>query len=278
MGISQDGNSYVIDNCTVTISNAADPTTGLLTITITPLGGVNYNGPALLDGVPGPPPTFVAGTTTTLSAGSSATFSLATLSPGGPGVPSVIQVNAGIPQGAAGSSGTFHIQSAADLIGTLENKFTVIWNNLTNQFNPAPLPIATTYYATSINSTSGTGSGPRDLTSVFIPAQSYDCFPDPSGSCVISGTTNTQVNLQAFIGSTSGNQVGIGFGNPGITSETVSLGKGVPAGSASSYGIIPAGTSATILLYATQVGANTDAWSTDATTTSFQVTATPVST
>jgi hypothetical protein len=277
MGITANGNSLTITGATITFNNAFDPTTGMATITITPSGGLGTL-PGLLDGVPGPPPNLVLGTITTLSAGSNATATLTLLSPGGPGTPSNYQLNLGIPAGAAGSTGAFNIHSAADLLGTLQNKFTVLWNTATGQFNPAPLPVATTYYATSINSTSGTGSGPRTLSSIAIPAQSYDWFPDPSSSCVVTGTVNTQINLQAFIGSTSGNQVGVGFGVAGVPTQTVSLHKGVPPGSATTYGIVLAGNSATILLAATQVGATTDAWSTSSTTTSFQVTATPVTT
>lgn len=275
MGVSVDGNSLVLTGGTLTINNAFDPTTGMATFTWTPSGGLGTL-PAMLDGQPGVPPNLTVQSVTTLAAGDSATFALTLLAPGGPGSASTYGVAVGLPKGPAGESGTFTIQGAEDLVGSLINGIILVWDELTGQFNATPPPLAVTVNASSINSTSGDGAGPRLLGQVNVSAQSWAWTPQPSASCVISGTTNTQVNLQAFITNNEGQQVGIGYGVPGYPMQTVSLVSGVPTGSSSGYGRVAAGTSANILLYATQVGSNTDAWSTSDLTTSFQVTAQPV--
>lgn len=275
MGITVDGNSIIIENCTITLDNAFDPTTGVATMTITPSGGLGTL-PGVLDGQPGLPPNMVVGTVSTLSPGSAATVTFNTLTPGGPGAPSTVQANFGIPQGAAGAPSVFSIQGAEDLIGSLINGIILVWDELTGQFKATPPPLAITVNASSINSTSGDGAGPRLLSQVNVPAQSWPWSVQPSATCVVSGTNNTQVNLQAFITNNQGHQVGIGYGVAGYPNQTVNLVPGVPTGSAAGYGQVAAGVSANIVLYATQVGSNTDAWSTSDLTTSFQVTAQPV--
>lgn len=273
--ISVDGNSIIIADCTVTINNAFDPTTGTATMTFTPSGGLGTL-PALLDGLPGMPPNLQIGSVTTLNAGTAATATLTLLAPGGPGTASTYSLALGIPKGQQGSPSIFSIQGAEDLVGSLINGIILVWDELTGQFKATPPPLAVTVNASSINSTSGDGAGPRLLSSVNVPAQSWAWTPQPSASCVVNGTANTQVNLQAFVTNNEGPQVGIGFGVAGYPNQSITLGPGVPTGSSSTYGQIAAGVSANILLYATQVGSNTDPWSTSATTTSFQVTAQPV--
>lgn len=275
MGITVDGNSIIIDNATITVNNAFDPTTGVATLTITPTGGLGTL-PGMLEGQPGLPPVLQMGTVSNVSPSGSATASLTQLSPGGPGVPSVYELDLGVPEGLAGVLGSFLLTAATDVIGTVEAGATLVYDIASSAFNLQPLTFTPTYYSSSINSTSGTGAGPRTLTSISVPSQPYSWLPKPSGSCVVDGTVNTQVNLYAYETSTSGDQVGVGFGAAGTAMQTVGLHDGVPTGSSSSYGVIAAGTSATILFVATQVASTTDAWSTASATTSFQVTAQPV--
>lgn len=278
--MSQDGNSIVLSGVTLTLSNSFDPTTGVMTLIITPSGGLGSL-PALMDGLPGPPPALRMGTVTTLASGSQATAALTPLSPGGPGTQSVYRLDLGIPGGAAGDSGSI-FGSISGGSGGLFSGATLIWDELTSLFVPTTPAAAAntvqpvTFFASSISSTSGSGAGPRTLASVSIPAQTFAWTPQPSSSCVVTGTVNTQVNLQAFIGSASGNQVGVAYGVAGVPSQTLTLVAGAPAGSGPGYGQVAAGTSATIILCATEVASTTDAWATAAATTSFQVTAQPV--
>ena len=292
MAISVDGNSLIINNCTLTLSNAFDPTTGIATITITPSGGLGTL-PALVNGTPGLPPVINIGTVTTLAYNASATASLSLVTAGGAGTASTYNLNLGIPAGSPGSTGSYTIAAATDYAAgsnstnvtsapyssgtySLLNGYTLVYNSSTSKWNPMPPPLAGVYYATSINSTSGTGAGPRNLTSIVVPAQNYPYFPMVSGQTIVNGTVNTQVNLQAFITNSSGQQVGIGYSAAGTANQVVTLVPSVPTGSSSTYGQVAAGSTATIILYATQVASTTDAWTTSASTTSFQVAALPV--
>jgi len=279
VGVSADGQSLTITGASITFDSSYDPTTGIATITITPAGGLGTL-PAVLDGQPGQPPVLQVGAVETLPAGSDATVALTELVSGGAGTASVYQLNFGIPVGATGASASNPI---FDYIAGGETALTgavgLVWNEVTSLFDPV-VPAASAagqvYYASSINSTSGTGPGPRNLTSISVPPQPFSWFPTVSGGCVVTGTVNTQVNVQAFVGSTIGDQVGVGYGVPGTPTQSVALMSGVPAGSQSGYGVVPAGMSATIVFAATQVASTLDAWTTSSTTSTFQVFTTPV--
>lgn len=275
-GISVDGNSIVISNATITVNNAFDPTTGVASITITPLGGLGTL-PALLEGQSGPSPLFRNINYTQLAYGvSGAGASFTEIAPGGPGTPAIYDLNLSVNSGAPGTVGSFLLAAAGDVIGTAENWFTVLYDTADSKFNLGLPPIGVKNWPTVANSTSGTGAGPRTLAQVTVPAQPWAWYPTVTGQTVVSGTVNTQVNIVANIGSTSGAQVGIGYGSPGLATQTVVMSDGVPPGSSTSYAQVAANTSATLVFSATQVGANTDAWSTSDTTTVFSVTSNPV--
>lgn len=280
MGITTDGNSLTIDNCTITISNAFDPTTGVATITITPSGGLGTL-PALLAGDPGLPPTLRNINYTPVPYGTAlpdpaAEWTL--IYPGGPGVAAVYDLNLAINSGAPGESGTFSITGANDLGGTQTNNYTLLWDAVSDQFLYAPLYLGSTYWPSTINSTSGyTSQGtPRTLCQISVPALPFAWYPVVIGQTVVTGTINTQIELSANIGSTSGNQVGVGYGVVGQSYQTVVLQSSIPAGSTGSYGQVAANSAATIILSATQVASTTDDWATSSSTTSFMVTPNPV--
>lgn len=258
---------------TLTFNNAFDRTTGIATMTITPFGGASTLA-GLMNGRDGVSPTLQIGGVTTLAAGASATASLTQVAP------SVYSLTLGIPQGAAASGTSLgdYIQGG---IAGLFNDAILIFDSVLGLFVPttpaaAQTPAAVTLNASSVNSTTGTGAGPRQLASISFPSQKFPWTPQPSASCVVTGTVNTVVNLQAYITNSSGQQVGIGHGVPNSATQTVTLIPGVPTGSSSGYGKVAANTSATIVLYATQTASTTDEWSTDASTTTFQCTAQPV--
>lgn len=280
MGITVDGNSITIDDATITLSNAFDQTTGAMTITITPKGGLGTL-PAILDGQPGPPNQFRNVNYTAVPYGTAlpnpaASWTL--VSPGGPGIAAVYDLNIAVQQGQPGTSGTFNLANAQDVTGTAINNGTLIWDALADQFLYAPLYIGSTYWPSSISSTSGyTSQGtPRTLTQISVPALPFAWYPVVTGQTVVTGTVNTQIELSANIGSTSGNQVGVGYGVVGQNYQTVYLQSSIPAGSTSSYGKVAANTAATIVLSATQVASTTDNWATSSSTTSFNVMPNPV--
>lgn len=279
-GISVDGNSLVISNATITLENAFDQSNGAAVIIITPAGGLGTL-PALLQGEPGLPPVFRNITTHPVAAGTalpdpSSTWTL--ISPGGPGVASVYDLDIWVNSGEAGDSGSYSIAGSTDLSGSAANNWTLVWNAISNQFEYAPLYIGATYWPSTISNTSGftAQNTARTLTSISVPALPFAWTPVMFGQTVVTGTVNTVIKLSANLGSVSGQQVGVGFGVAGQANQTVVLQSGIPAGSASGYGQVAANSSATIVLSATQTANTTDSWSTSSSTTSFQLTPNPV--
>lgn len=278
--ITVDGNSIVISNCTLTIDNAFDPTVGAATITITPSGGLGTL-PPLLQGLPGMPPTFRNVNFTQVPYGTAlpnpaATWTL--VSPGGPGEGSVYDLNLWLNAGPPGSPGAYQIANSQDLSGTANNNWTLIWNALTNEFNYQPQYLGKVYWPSSINSTSGyTAQGtPRVLCQISVPALPFAWYPVVTGQTVVTGTVNTQIELSANLGSTTGNQVGVGYGVVQLPNQTVALASSIPAGATGTYGQVAANSAATVVFSATQVATTTDAWSTVASTTSFNLMVNPV--
>jgi hypothetical protein len=279
-GISVDGNSLVISDCTITVENAFDQSNGAAVIIITPSGGLGTL-PALLQGQPGLPPVFRNVNMTQVPYGTALPNPNATwteISPGGPGVAAVYDLNLSLSEGSPGSPGSYSIAGSTDLGGSQTNNWTLLWNTTTNQFEYAPLYIGATYWPSSITSTSGftAQNTPRTLTSISVPALPFAWTPTVVGQCLITGTANTQIQLTANLGSASGQQVGIGLGVIGQASQAIILQGGIPPGSASGYGQVAKNSSATIVLSATQVANTTDSWSTSNLTSYFQLSPNPV--
>lgn len=279
-GITVDGNSLIISNATITVENAFDQSNGAAVIIITPAGGLGTL-PALLQGEPGLPPVLRNIIPTQVPYGTalpSPAWSWTLISPGGPGVAAVYDLNVAINSGAPGASGTYSIAGSTDLSGSATNNWTLTWDALTDQFKYAPLYLGATYWPSTINNTSGftAQNTARTLTQISVPALPFAWTPVMFGQTVVTGTVNTVIELSANLGSVSGQQVGVGFGVTGQASQTVVLQSGIPAGSASGYGQVAANSSATIVLSATQTANTTDSWATSSVTTSFQLTPNPV--
>lgn len=281
MAITQDGNSLVIDNCTITISNAFDPSTGVCTITITPAGGLGTI-PGLVAGQPGLPPQFRNITLNQVPSGQNlpdqaAVWSL--VSPGGPGVASVYDLTLYLNEGAEGPAATpGPLTGLSDVSGSPPDLGTVIWNDVTGAFNFVA-QLVSSLFTPAASSTSG-NAFTRTLATATVPAQSNPWIPIPWGQTIINGTSNTTVNLTANLGSTTGPVVGQGFGVAAAAAQGVPtyLIPSIPGGSAGlTAATVPAGQAATIYLVGTQVNqASTDPWATDENTTTFSVNTMPV--
>jgi hypothetical protein len=131
------------------------------------------------------------------------------------------------------------------------------------------MPFCVIGVPTVVNSTSG-NSATRTLCTVGFAALPYPWYPIVSGSCIISGTANTRVDLFAAMNSTTGQQVAYA---DGYTGDTGSAGARVLAWNlptSLSLAKVPANTTATIYFVAQQqnVGVG-DSWSTAALTTRF---------
>lgn len=280
MAITSDGNSITITNCTITIDNAFDQTTGVATITITPSGGLGTL-PALLEGQPGLPPTLRNVNFNQVPYGTALPTPAASwtlVSPGGPGQAAVYDLNLNLNAGPPGTPGAYKIANAQDLAGTAANNYTLVWNALSNEFQYQPQYLGKVYWPSTINSTSGfTAQGtPRTLCQISVPALPFAWYPVVMGQCIVTGTVNTQIELSANVGSTTGDQVGVGYGVVQLPNQTVALASSIPAGATGTYGQIAANAAGTIVFSATQVANTTDSWSTTSSTTSFHLMVNPV--
>lgn len=273
--VSPDGQSIKITNCDIEFSSGFDPSTGAGTITITPYGGLGTL-PGVLQGQQGPAPVLNQLNVVQLAAGQALPVPNGSFDEVSPGVYNATwSVNAGA-QGAAGANA---ISEATDLSGTATNNATLIWNALTNQFEYAPQAIGKLYGPSTISSVSGAGGQqgqPQVMATISVPAWSFNWFPVVTGQAVVNGTANTQVMLSANLSSTSGDQVSVGYGVTGLTQQLVALQSTIPAGASGTYGEITAGSTATIVISATQTGNTTDGWSIDKTWASFSLMIFPV--
>ena len=299
MAISVDGNSLVIENATITISNAMDPTTGTSTITITPAGGLATL-PALAEGQPGLPPVLRNINLNQVPSGQGLPDNAATWSvvaPGGPGVASVYDLTLYLNEGPTGQPGVLP-NSLQALTNATENP-TVSSPSGSVGVNPGgtqPSDVLSLAYDTvagswnwmsrmvgaiftpPASSTSG-NSYTRQIATATIPAQSNPYIPQPHGNLVVTHqTTSTNVNLIARLNDpNTGPICGQGWGVAAAAANTgvpTSLSPSYPSGTA--VCVVPAGQAATVYFMATQINTtSTDPWVTDAATTTFTVTTIP---
>jgi hypothetical protein len=282
LSISIDGTSIVF-NGTVTISNATNPTAGVATLTLTPSGGVG-NLPALVDGAPGLPPTLSVGTVTTLSVGTNATATLVQTAAGGPGVASAYNLNLGIPVGATGAAGTNSTlagcsdinASPAAAVGSILN----VASLSPTKFSYMAFPWAFVVNPSTITTVSASGQSTQTLCTVSVPAQSFNWVPICLGAAITAGTVNTVLKLQATLtaGLRSGDIIGQFSGYAGQATQTVPLNSGFGAlmGPSQVYGVVTAGSTATIALQVIETATTADAWSVTNTNVQFTVLGVPI--
>jgi hypothetical protein len=231
-------------------------------------GGAKVMVPALAQGESGLPPELSIGTISTLAAGSDVTASWTEVSPGGPGVAGEQALNLGIPQGAAGESGEFSIAGATDLVGSLENLFTLVYNSATSKFNPVPLPFLFAYNVTGIATTSTSAGQIRTIQDLTIPEQAQPYLLVVAAQIEVEGTANTQVDLVARLGGSAdtqdGTEIGRGFGQLGAAPAPATI---IPEWTAlldgGSTEQVAASTAATVYLNCEQQASTTDEYSTN---------------
>lgn len=275
MSLTIDGSSLVFDGV-VTISNFSNPTAGVCTLTLTPTGGVGTL-TALAAGDPGQPALITSLTVNTLSPGSSATGSLSQTSAGGAGVASEYTLTLGIPQGEDGTSGGTTIGTASDLSGTAAVGDIITVSSSSPAFVYTAFPWADAFNPTSISTVSTTGASTQTLCSVSVPAQPSAWFPMCFAKAISVGTSNTIINLQATLTSTSGDVLAFDGGLSGVATQKLHALPAFGGALASSYGLVAANTAAVIYLTVQQTASTSDAWSVNNSTVSFTVATLPVS-
>lgn len=277
MSVTIDGTSLVFDG-TVTVTNFSNPAAnGVCTLTLTPMGGVG-SFPALAAGESGQPALITSLVVNTLSPGDSATGSLSLTSAGGAGTSSEYELTLGIPQGATGSSSAFALSDGTDLSGTAAVGDIVTVASITpTEFAYTAFPFGDAFNATSGTDYSVTGIARVTLRTISIPAQTFDYYPICFAECVVEGTANTVVYLEACLNSSTGNIVGRCKGMSGVANQQLVM---IPAFGASisgsGYGKVSAGDPAEIFLVAAEVGATGDSWSIDDDVTDFTAMILPV--
>lgn len=275
MSLSISGNDLIFDG-QVTISNFSNPAS-VATLTLTPSGGVG-NLPALVDGDPGLPPNLTMGTVTTLSAGASATGSFTQTATGGPGVASAYTMNLGIPRGATGTAGTNSTLAGCSDINVSPaaavGNFLTVASLSPTKYNYTTFPWGFVVNPSTITPLTGiAGQSTQQMCSLSIAAQSSKWIPLCLATATVAGTVNTVVNLIATLtaGTRTNDVIGQAFGYAGQATQTLSMNSGFGALLGSGYGVVAAGTTATIYLKAQETASTADTWNVSNTTAAFTV-------
>lgn len=269
MSISFDGTTLIWDG-EVRITNFTDPDTGVVTLTLTPAGGVGQL-PALLDGAPGLPPvidninTFEHDPDEALPP---STFDL--VSPGGPGEASHYVLNLHVHKGAQGTAGTnASILTASDVEGTPQDGYILQYSAADQKLVWVASRIGGLYVATTIAGTSGNQAA-RTLSSITVPPQPNAYRPMPFAQTQVVGTAATLVHLIARVNdAVNGDQCGICYGLPGTDRPILIPAYG--AGLSTTYAKVAAGTQAVFYLQAEQQQNVTDSWTTAGNYTTFAI-------
>lgn len=277
MSITINGSSLVWDG-TVQITNFTNPNAGLVGLVLTPTGGVGTL-PALVNGQPGLPPTLALGTVTTLTVGSSATATVTQTASGGPGTASAYTVGFGIPVGATGAAGTNSTLAGCSDIGgspaAAVGSVLAVSGTGPTAFSYMPFPWGFVANPSTITAIATSGQTTQTMCTVSVAAQSFDWIPVVSGYAIVAGTVNTVVQLQATMtaGLRTNDVVGLVSGYAGQATQAVTLipSFGALVTTSGTYGIVTAGSTATINLKAIQTASTPDSWAISNTTAAFTI-------
>lgn len=293
MGVTIDGNNITITNATIQVVNGANDETGVSYIIITPDGGVGVL-PFVAQGLPGQPTLFDTITLVQLAAGVALPVPnpvKTLIDPGGAGIPARYALTFYLNQGITGATGTPSISLATDLattpaLGAATDKFTLIYRNSDAKFVPTAQKVGDRWIQSTIAATSFTNTSPRLLTTIAIPAQPFDWYPEAFAATIVTGSVDTRVDLIVRLNNqATGDQVAFGKGLLGANAagiQTVAIPQS-PEGSAvpGAYGKVLATVAANLYLRAEQQAASSNSWSTPVSTgvspgTTFWVKVNPV--
>lgn len=209
------------------------------------------------------------------------------IDPGGPGEAAHYQYDWYVHKGNDGSSGTFTLLSATDLIGTpgvdYYPAYTVDIDPGTGGNQPGatwkPQKVGNVYWPASTTAATST-AGPVTLAqTASIPSFPFDWRPEAYACATITGAAaDVRVDLAARINNaTTGEVCGNTFGIPGTGPAVSIMTPGPPAGSnPATYGRVAAGVSGTVVYLRAERVAGSAAFSIPADTIKFYVKVVPL--
>lgn len=273
MGITVDGNDIVFTG-TLRLVNGFNPDSGVAYLILTPDGGTGTL-PFLAEGQPGLPPVFDSMTLIEVDPADPLPTPnpvVTVVDPGGAGLAAHYTLTFYLHKGATGLQGANEISTAVDLatspvLGSTTNAYILVYDATNQVWVPTSQKVGDSYVPTKIDPTAFNTASPRTLTSVTVPPMPFDWRPKCFGQVIITGSSDTRVDLYARINdAASGDQVGYSKGVAGATPPPNILIPAAPAGSAvggtGTYGRVLAGQEAVIYLRAEQKAASNSSWST----------------
>lgn len=286
MSISVNGNDIEFEGV-VRVVNGFNPDTGVAYLILTPNGGTGSI-PFLAQGLPGLPPVFDSVTVEEVDPDDPLPTPnpvVTTVSTGGSGIASHYTLKFYIHKGQVGATGQNQIGTASDLattpaLGSGTNGYTLVYRSSDGKWVPTAQKVGDQYVPAVINATAFNATSPRLLASVTVPAQPFDWRPKAFASTVVTGSSDTRVDLVARLNDqASGDQVGYAKGVAGAAPPPLVMIPAAPAGSAipGTYAKVLAGNAATIYLRAEQKAPSSGSWSTPASPdTTFWVEVSPL--
>lgn len=285
MGLSIDGNDILFDG-QVRVTNGQNVDTGVAYLILTPSGGVGTL-PFFATGDPGLPPVFDSITVEEVDPGDplpSPNPVVTLVSPGGSGSASHYTLKFYIHKGAEGEAGTFTFAGADDLaaspsLGAGTDGYILVYDHDETEWVPTAQKVGDLYVPGSITSKASNNTSTHAICSISVPAQPFDWRPVCFGQSIITGSSDTRVDLVARLdNATTGDVVGYSYGVVGATPPPNILIPASPAGSSvpGSYGKVDAGNAGIIYFRAEQKAASSNNWSLSNSNTSFAVQVQPL--
>ena len=189
--------------------------------------------------------------------------------------PTLSQLSLTLHKGAPGVNGTSTLDPTS--YGTPVAKKILVVNSTADGFVYQTQEVGDRYYPASA-SPAPSGYANFTLATVSIPAQAFDWRPQVRGGVVVTGTgPDVAVDLIARLGDeVAGNEVGRGFGLPGMSPPPHVLVAGPPPGAGADSDRILAGVGPTIIYLRTEKQSGADYYTTTAAQTRFSVKVDPV--
>ena len=276
--VTVDGEEFYQWKAVLRIPKNWSPDSGVF-IAVAPPGGI-ANIPAAIKGDTGFTPTVRNVNLTELAADdpteASATWTVVT--PGTDDTAPVFDLDLELHAGSAGEDGTLTILDADDYDDTGQAAGYVLALNATNSgVVSVARKVGGMYWPTTFTSLSNASAG-NTIGQITIAAQPWDWRPRVHGQALISyDGADCQVDVLARVANaTTGDIVARGFGTVGPGTCVPVLSAAPPAASASTYGKVSSGGSATIYFRAEQQGSGSDTFDASNTKMLFSVEVAPI--